>query len=123
MQEAGPWHRVTATSIEIDIWSEPDPDGVDGGAGDSHEPRLHYGNMLKLPPQQIVAAIEERARQDCSPGAAAEGRHGEFRAVLRADHGREPIVDLEPNGTLNAGDERCVQLAAAGVREVLTTSK
>jgi hypothetical protein len=80
---------------------------------------MHCGNMNTLPPQQIVAAIEEHARQDCSLGAASYGRHGEFRAVLRANNGREPMVDLEPNGTLNTDDERCVQLSAAGVRASL----
>jgi hypothetical protein len=85
-------------------------------AGDGHDPVLHCGNMLELPPQQIVAAIEERARQACSPGASAYGRRGEFRAVLRARYGREPMVNLEPSGTLSTDDERCVQLAAARPR-------
>jgi hypothetical protein len=89
----------------------------DDSAGNSHEPDFHCSHVPNHPPERIVAAIEERARQDCSPGAAAYGRRGEFRAVLRAAHGREPMVDLEPNGTLNAEDERCVQLAAAGVTE------
>jgi hypothetical protein len=95
------------------------PKPADGlnSAGDGHDPVLHCGNMLELPPQQIVAAIEERARQVCSPGASAYGRRGEFRAVLRARDGREPMVNLEPSGTLNADDERCVQLAAADVRQ------
>jgi len=95
----------------------PMPAESDVSAGDSHEPRMHCGYMPKLSPQQIIAAIEERARQDCSLGAASYGRRGEFRAVLRASHGREPMVDLEPSDTLNADDERCVQLAAAAVRE------
>jgi hypothetical protein len=86
-------------------------------AGDGYDPIFHCGYMPEVPPQQIVAAIEERARQACSPGASAYGRRGEFRAVLRARDGREPMVNLEPSGTLNADDERCVQLAAADVRQ------
>jgi hypothetical protein len=91
----------------------------DDSAGNSHEADFHCGFMPKHPPEEIVAGIKDRARQDCSPGAAGYGRRGEFRAVLRAAHGREPVVDLEPNGTLNADDQRCVQLAADGVMESL----
>ena len=83
---------------------------------DDHRFRMHCGNRLRLDPQQFVAAIEEGARKSCSPGAAAAGRYGEFRASLRANAGSEPFLDFEPNGTLNEEDQRCVQFAAGEVR-------
>jgi hypothetical protein len=83
---------------------------------DDHRFRMHCGHRLHLDPQQFVVAIAEGARKSCASGAAAAGRYGEFRAVLRANDGREPFLDLEPNGTLNEEDQRCVQLAAGEVR-------
>ena len=83
---------------------------------DGHRFRMHCGNRLRLDPRQFVAAIEEGTRKSCSPGAAAAGRYGEVRGVLRANDGREPFLDLEPNGTLNEEDQRCVKYAAGDVR-------
>src|SRR4051812_33816178 len=78
---------------------------------------MHCGRGIRLDPQHMIAAIEDRARENCTSGAAAAGRYGVFRAVLRENEEGEPMLDLEPSGTLNEDDQRCVQFAAADVKQ------
>jgi hypothetical protein len=84
-------------------------------ADDDHRFSMHCGLRDHLDSQKLVAEIEEGSRKSCSPAAAAAGRYGELRAILRANHGGKPFLDVEPNGTLNEEDRRCVQLAAGEV--------
>jgi hypothetical protein len=73
--------------------------------------------------RDVVEAIEDRVRRDCTPNATAGGRQGEVRIVLHVDpkrvpepgsiHPWRPKIDAELHFDLTDDDRRCVETAAA----------
>jgi len=72
--------------------------------------------------RDVVEAIEDRVRRDCTPNATAGGRQGEVRIVLHVDpkrvpepgslHPWTPKIDTELHFDLTDDDRRCVETAA-----------